>query len=76
MINIDDKTIGQAIMKMRKEQGLKQQELNEQMGMGRSWLSDIERGKQTITFNDVIKLCELMDVDIDELSEYIINRSK
>ena len=76
MINIDDRVIGQAIMKMRKKQGLKQKELNEQMGMGRSWLSDVERGKQTITFNDVIKLCELMDVDIDELSEYIINRSK
>ena len=76
MINIDDKIIGQAIMKMRKEQGLKQKELNEQMGMGRSWLSDVERGKQKITFNDVIKLCELMNVDIDELSEYIMNRSK
>ena len=76
MINIDDRVIGQAIMKMRKKQGLKQKELNEQMGMGRSWLSDVERGKQTITFNDVIKLCELMDVDIDELSEYIKNRSK
>lgn len=73
MNDIDDVMIGKAIKKVREERGLKQKEINDKMGMGRTWLSDIERGKQGIGFNEVIKLCELMDVDIDDLTSYILN---
>ena len=76
MKNIDEKLIGQAIRKFRRERKLSQQSINDAMGKGASWLSDVEPAKQTITFNDVLKLCDIMNVDIDELTDYVMKQSK
>lgn len=76
MKNIDEVTIGQAIRKFRKERKISQQSINDAMGFGASWLSDVERGKQTITFNNILKLCDLMGINIDELTDYIMKQSK
>lgn len=73
MSNFDimDIAIGKAIKHYRKQKNVTQQEINDVVKRGRSWCSDVERGKQTVYFKDVIAICKHLDVSIDEMTEYV-----
>lgn len=55
------------LKKLRKNKGLKQQELAEILGIKRNTYSDWENGKTEPSFENLIKLVDLLEVSIDWL---------
>lgn len=55
------------LKKLRKNKGLKQQELAEILGIKRNTYSDWENGKTEPSFENLIKLADLLEVSLDWL---------
>ena len=61
-------TIGQRIARLRRERGITQEELAEQLGLGQSNVSDYERGVLRVQGSElIVKLTKTLDVSADEL---------
>ena len=64
----DSKEIGNKIKKLRKISGYTQEEIAEKLDIGdRIKISRIENGKQSMTANEMIKFCELLNISLDSL---------
>jgi putative transcriptional regulator len=59
-VNCDGKLIGIRLMQRRKELGMTQEKLAEQIGISKNHLSNIERGKNLPTVPLLFKLCDAM----------------
>lgn len=55
-------SVGLAIRTYREEAGLTQQELADMAGMHRSYLSDLEQGKETEQLRRILRLLKLLGV--------------
>jgi HTH-type transcriptional regulator / antitoxin HipB len=55
-------SVGPAIRTYREEAGLTQQELADMAGLHRSYLSDLERGKETEQLRRILRLLKLLGV--------------
>ena len=60
--------LGQRIVNLRKAKGWNQQELANQAGINRTYISAAERGKQNLTLSIVMKLANALDVSIERLT--------
>ena len=58
---------GDNIKRLRKNKGLKQQEIAELLGVKRNTYSDWENGKTDPSFENLVKLADLFDVSLDWL---------
>ena len=65
------KMIGSRIQKIRKQKGLTQDRLAEDINISSKYLSSIERGKENPTLNTIIQLSESLDVDLDKIFELV-----
>lgn len=55
-----------AIIKFhRKKSGLSQIELAELAGLGKTVIYDMEKGKTTIKLTSLLKVCEVLNIQID-----------
>ena len=64
----DNKEIGNSIKKLRKISGYTQEEIAEKLDIGdRIKISRIENGKQSMTANEMIKFCKLLNISLDSL---------
>lgn len=64
----DNKEIGNRIKNLRKISGYTQEEIAEKLDIGdRIKISRIENGKQSMTANEMIKFCELLNISLDSL---------
>lgn len=43
------------------------------MDKSKSWIGDIESGRNRIYFDDILKLCELYEADIDDIAKQVDN---
>ncbi len=59
------KEIGKRISDKRKEQGLTQEQLAERMNVSIQMISNLEGGKKAIRPENLVKLCEALDVSTD-----------
>ena len=65
---IDNKEIGNRIRILRKKGGFSQEKMAEKLNIGdRAKISRIENGKQSMTANEMIKFCELLNISLDAL---------
>lgn len=65
----DNKEIGNRIKKLRKISGYTQEEIAEKLDIGdRIKISRIENGKQSMTANEMIKFCKLLNISLDSLT--------
>lgn len=64
MLANDSKSFGVAIRKRRKERGYTQAFLSEFSGLSVSFISDLERGKETIELQKAIRLANLLGLDL------------
>lgn len=65
---IDNKEIGIRIKNLRKINGYNQEELAEKLDIGdRVKISRIENGRQSMTANEMIKFCNLLNISLDGL---------
>ena len=58
---------GDNIKRLRKNKGLKQQELAEILGVKRNTYSDWENGKTEPSFDNLFKLADFFDISLDWL---------
>lgn len=58
---------GDNIKRLRKNKGLKQQEIAELLGVKQNTYSDWENGKTDPSFENLVKLADLLDVSLDWL---------
>lgn len=55
-------SIGPAIRRYREEAGLTQSQLAERAGLNRTYLSDLERGKETEQMRRILRVLKLLGV--------------
>lgn len=74
--NKEDIIIGEALKKYRTDPAINKtmQEIATYCEKSISWYSDIERGKNAISFPDMIKVCNFLGIDIKDLTSYINER--
>ena len=56
-------TLGEELRQLRKKQGLSQQELSFRTDIDRSFLSQLENGKQLPTIHTLFRLAEALEVN-------------
>lgn len=61
---IDYEKIGQRIRKQRKEKGLSQDQLSEQIGISLSFMGHIERGTRKASVETLACICKALDADM------------
>ena len=57
---------GRLLRRARKERGLTLLAVTKAIGKSRTWLSDIEAGRNDIYFVDITKLADLYGADVNE----------
>ena len=59
--------LGDRIRKLRKQQGWTQAEMAERVGIDRSFLADVERGKRNISILNLSHIAEGLNVTLSRL---------
>ena len=67
MNNIDYKSIGKTIRRLRLEHGFTQEELSEQCGISTSYLGYVERGARSLSLVTAVKISGCLHVSLDTL---------
>ncbi|MBN1662734.1 MAG: helix-turn-helix transcriptional regulator [Deltaproteobacteria bacterium] len=67
MENITLEDLGKILKQKRKEKGLTQKDVAEATQIDQSIISSWERGTRNPSFLNIHKLCQLLDITIDEL---------
>jgi transcriptional regulator with XRE-family HTH domain len=68
--------VGIYLKDARNKKGLTQTDVGVQAGHTKSWYVDIERGKNNVYFDDVQRLCTILDIDIKKLAEFATSYKK
>lgn len=61
------KKLGKAIKLQRQAKDLKQKELAEKVGISSNYLSMIERGEKSVSFDTLVKIAEALDTKLHAL---------
>lgn len=61
------KIIGQNISKLRKESNLTQEDLSGMAQIDRSYLSDVEHGKENISIKTLVKIADALECALSDL---------
>ena len=81
---LDYKIIGSRLQKARKDKGLSQQNLSDQLGLSIAFLSRVERGSTNINLKRLSQICNILGVNegqilngtSQESKEYLTNDFK
>ncbi len=63
-------SIGNRVKNLRIDKGLSQEELARRIDFDRTYLSRVESGKQNMTVETLLKICEGLDVTIKEFFDF------
>jgi transcriptional regulator with XRE-family HTH domain len=63
--------LGHAVQRYRKAHGLSQEKLAERTGLHRTYIGGIERGLRNVSFLNLLKLAQALDVSLSELVQGI-----
>lgn len=58
---------GQAVRKLRLEQGISQEELAERCGLHRTYISDVELGKRNVSLENIDRIATSLNKSLVEL---------
>lgn len=64
MLNMTPSEISQVIRYCRKQSGLSQQELAKLAGVGKTVIFDIEKGKETVQLNTLLKVLDVLNIQM------------
>lgn len=64
------KVFGQNVRKIRKDKGLTQEQLSNDLGMEISQISRIERGVVNTSILNITKIAQVLEIDIEELFKF------
>ncbi len=65
MIDVDLAEIGRRIQSRRRQQGLTQEQLADKMNVSIQMISNLERGNKAIRIDNLVNLCQILDVSTD-----------
>ncbi|OIN95179.1 MAG: XRE family transcriptional regulator [Anaerolineae bacterium CG03_land_8_20_14_0_80_58_20] len=65
------KALGMRVRKWREQKGLTQEQFAPVVGFTRSYITEIETGKRNISFLNLIKLLETLEVDDREVKQLL-----
>jgi len=58
---------GQAVRKIRRDQGISQEELAERCGLHRTYISDVELGKRNVSLENIERIAISLNKSLVEL---------
>ena len=58
---------GQAVRKIRRDQGISQEELAERCGLHRTYISDVELGKRNVSLENIERIAISLNISLVEL---------
>lgn len=58
---------GQAVRKLRREQGISQEELAERCGLHRTYISDVELGKRNVSLENIERIATSLNKSLVDL---------
>ena len=61
---LDPKTLSFILIKHRKEAGLSQKKLAELAGVGKTVVFDLEKGKETVQLDTLLKIFEVLNIRV------------
>jgi transcriptional regulator with XRE-family HTH domain len=61
------KALGQAIRELRKEAGFSQEGFADEVGLHRTYMGSIERGKQNLTIRNIVRVAQTLKMKPSEL---------
>jgi transcriptional regulator with XRE-family HTH domain len=64
------KRLGAWLAEKRKESGMLQIEVAEKMGSAKQRISNWERGYREMNAKDLVRYCEIIGADLDELADF------
>lgn len=67
---MDIKSIGARITVLRKQRGYTQVEFSNVTKYDRTYLSRVESGKQNLTVETLIRICECLDITLKEFFDF------
>ena len=70
------KTTGKILKNARKNNNLTLEDVSKLFDKSKSWLGDIESGRNRIYFDDLKKLCELYMLDMNDIITELNNKDK
>jgi len=59
--------LGNRIKELRKQRGFSQEKLAEISGLHRTYISDIERGQRNVSFLNLVKISDALNISVYEL---------
>lgn len=67
MANPSHLALGEAIREFRKKKGISQEALALEADLDRTYISSVERGRRNISFDNLVKIAETVDVKPSQL---------
>lgn len=62
---LNSKVLGYMVRYHRKQSGLTQEQLGQFAGLGKTVVFDVEKGKPNVKMNTILKLFEVLNIQID-----------
>lgn len=62
-----NKNLGAILKKYRKENNYTLEDISSKLNKSKSWLGDIESGRNRIYFDDIKKICDIYNIELDTL---------
>jgi len=66
-----DKKFGQILKKLRTEKGISQEEFALNIGLHRTYISQLERGLKSPSLRTIAKICEELGITLVRFMEYL-----
>ncbi len=66
-----DRKFGQVLKKLRMEQGISQEEFALNIGLHRTYISQLERGLKSPSLRTIAKICDELGVTLVQFMEHI-----
>ena len=65
---------GSILKNARKNKGLTLEQVAIQFNKTKGWLNDIESGRNRVYYDDMLKLCHIYNLDINEIANQILKK--
>lgn len=73
---ISQPSLGKTIREHRKKSGLSQQALGEMVGVGKTVIYDLEKGKDTVKLSTLLRILQGLNISVRLESPFIKNTSE
>lgn len=76
MTNITTSKIAETVRTCRKQSGLSQQSLATLAGVGKTAVFDIEKGKDTVQLNTLLKIFDALNIQLTLTLPFVLNKKE